>query len=144
MNSNIKKDILSILSDELDTYRVMLVKTSEQIDVINKMDMTGLQSILHEKDLCVNRIESTEKKIALLMKQASQDLFHDGDILSCLRDIKNTINNIITAEEDCYAELSLLQAGISDKILQSDNRIQAAKAYNTSAIPVPRFSDIIS
>lgn len=144
MNPTVKENILSILSDELDTYRTMLAKTSQQIDLIRKSDMTGLQSILHEKDICISRIETIEKKIALLIKPSSQELFHDRDIISCLRDIQDTINNIIKAEENCYAELSALQADISDKILQSDKRMQATKAYKTSAISVPRFSDIRS
>src|SRR3990172_9143221 len=57
MNSVLKEDIIAILSDELDTYKVILAKTSQQIEMIKTMDMDGLQTIFHEKDKCINKIE---------------------------------------------------------------------------------------
>ncbi len=125
MNSNLKEDLLSILTDELDTYRIILAKTSQQMNMISAMDMIGLQAILHEKDKCINKIETIEKKMSILINQVSHNLFYDRDILPCLKDIEKTIQAIIKIEEVCYNKLSELQIAISEEILQSDKGIHA-------------------
>ena len=141
MNSVLKEDIIAILSDELDTYKVILAKTSQQIEMIKTMDMDGLQTIFHEKDKCINKIETIEKNIGIKLSHVSQDFASDRDILSCLRNIEKTIQDIIEIEETCCTELSRLQAGISEEILQADKGIHASKAYSTSKPSPPRFFD---
>ena len=141
MSSSLKEDIISILSEELDTYKVILGKTSQQIEMIKTMDMDGLQTIFHEKDKCINKIETIEKNIGIKLSHVSQDFASDRDILSCLRNIEKTIQDIIEIEETCCTELSRLQAGISEEILQADKGIHASKAYSTSNPSPPRFFD---
>lgn len=141
MSSGLKKDIIAILSEELDIYKVILGETSQQIDMIKKMDMDGLQTIFHEKDKCINKIETIEKNIGIKLSHVSQDFASDRDILSCLRNIEKTIQDIIKIEETCYTELAILQAGISEEILQTEKGIHASKAYSTSNPSPPRFFD---
>jgi len=144
MNSVLKEDIIAILSDELDTYKVILAKTSQQIEMIKTMDMDGLQTIFHEKDKCINKIETIEKNIGIKLRHTSQDFASDRNILSCLRNIEKTIQDIIKIEEECYTELAILQAGIAAEILQADKGIHASKAYNSPNTSPPRFFDIRS
>ena len=141
MSSSLKKDIIAILSEELDIYKAILRETYQQIDMIKKMDIDGLQIILHEKDKCINKIETIEKKIGIELRHVFQDFANDRDILSYLRNIEKTIQDIIKIEEMCCTELSRLQAGISEEILLADKKIHASKAYSTSNPSPPRFFD---
>src|SRR3972149_4102171 len=115
MSSSLKKDIIAILSEELDIYKAILRETYQQIDMIKKM---GIE--LHH---------------------VFQDFANDRDILSYLRNIEKTIQDIIKIEEMCCTELSRLQAGISEEILLADKKIHASKAYSTSNPSPPRFFD---
>ncbi len=141
MSSSLKKDIIDILSEEIDIYKTILRETYQQMDMIKKMDIDGLQAILHEKDKCINKIETIEKKIGIKLHNVSQDFASDRDILSCLGNIEKTILDIIKIEEMCCTELSRLQAGISEEILIADKGIHASKAYSTSNPSPPRFFD---
>src|SRR3989304_5818639 len=70
MSSSLKKDIIAILSEELDIYKAILRETYQQIDMIKKMDIDGLQIILHEKDKCINKIEISSPTSGILRKQS--------------------------------------------------------------------------
>ena len=105
------------------------------------MDINGLQTILHDKDKCINKIETIEKKIGIKLHHVSQDFASDRDILSYLRNIEKTIQDIIKIEEVCCTELSRLQSGISEEIRITDKKIHASKAYSTSVPSPPRFFD---
>lgn len=144
MSSTLTKDIITVLSEELDAYKEILGKTYQQINMIKIMDMNGLQAIFQEKDNCIEKINNMEAKLAGMLNGSSKECISDRDILLSLKNIEKTVQDIIRIEENCYTELAILQAGLSEEIRQTDKEVHASKAYNSSKAHPPRFFDVRS